>query len=177
LSPCSHPAAQAAAALQALAESGAAAADPARLASAAATLQQALRAGGDKQAAQQALVVAQRAGAVGPLLAATQQALEACSDADGSAGQNAAAREAALIACLRTARALMANQDARGAFTRERGCELAQLLLRAPAGQAGGALATAVGALAEAASFRDEENKCRCAAWVRGRAGSERAIA
>lgn len=163
----SHPAAQATAAIKAFVSSGGAAADPARLSELSASLQSALRSGGDKQAAQQALVVAQRAGAVGALLAAARALLEAPEAAGAAAGGAPAveaAREAAAVAVLRAARAAMANQDARGSFLKEGGCEAAQALLRSPQGQAGGALAAAVGAAAEAASFKEEENKCRCAA-------------
>jgi hypothetical protein len=163
----SHPAAAAAAAVEAFSESGAAPAEPARLLALAAALHAALRAGGDKEAAQQAQVVAHRANALPALLRCMEQVQEAAS----ACGAAPAAAEvgAALAGAARAARALLASPDGRSAFLKARGPELAQALLRSPAGQAGGALAAAVGALAEAASTKAEENKCRwalrCGAW------------
>ncbi|KAI8467114.1 MAG: hypothetical protein J3K34DRAFT_524021 [Monoraphidium minutum] len=165
-----HPAAQAAAELRELRASGAAASDPPRAAAAAAALQRALRGGGggggggDRDAAQQALVVAQRAGALGALLALARDlfdALPPASAAAGGDGKGAPDTETALIAALKAARAAMANADARGDFLPAGGAELAQALLRAPAGAAGGPLAAAAAAMAEAASFKEEEGKCR----------------
>jgi hypothetical protein len=101
--------------------------------------------------------VAHRAGAVPALLRCAQQ----MQDAAAAAAAGSPEADAALIAAARAARALLASPDGRAAFLEARGPELSQALLRSASGQAGGALAAAVGALAEAASFKSEENKCR----------------
>ncbi|KAF8072541.1 ARMC6 [Scenedesmus sp. PABB004] len=118
---------------------------------------------------QQAVAVAAKEGSVAALLAAAKSGAPGADGADASPEQRAL-----LLPCLRALRLLMQSPACRAALLAEGGPELLQALLRgaaaamaaepergAEAAAATQQLAGAAAALVEAASWQDEDGKCR----------------
>jgi hypothetical protein len=142
--PCSHPIAVTTKALAGCDAST----EAAQLASLLQGLQQALAAQ-QKEGLQEAHAVALKEGTVAALLACCSQL-------------QAARASAELVQALKVLQQLMAAETLRGAFTSGQGAVAVKVVLRAEldAGDMHWPTAHAAATLAEAASFKDEENKC-----------------
>lgn len=144
--PCSHPVAVASDSVKAACSSG----SSAQLDAALAALSDSLKAFTENM--QEAYVVAHKASAMSHLMAACPQVAAGASQASAST----------LVATLTLMKALLGWMEIRDAFTNNKGAELLQELLQG-AGESIEVQA-AVAAVAEAACFKAEDAKCRCAA-------------